>query len=369
MDCFLSFYDVCVVGDEGFVSNNQFNGLFSINKITGAIQWLGFFPGENKDKYGMHKKIIFYNGSFVFIPECGSYIHIYKDGMFSKIRIRDNNNEKPLFAEVLQIDNRVYLIPYNVDEQRMLSFNIDTMNLNVDKEFNDICKKYVQDRDIQIRSAVLIDDTIQFAFVGTNLVGIWKIYDKKLEIIELEKNMNLCGIYNATTGGNILTLLDTDSVCSFDGERITKIYPINQLEGSTIGPINGIVNYCGADLILPNNSKRLFYIKDGNLCEILDYPDTYQFLAGGSREWAYYTEAKEVDGCLWILPFKSNAILIVNSDFQIIDLHLTNISDMDNYEKLKYPVITDEIKSQLTQGIAEEKEDISLECFIKLINE
>lgn len=76
MDKFLSFYDMFVINEEGFVSNNQFNGLFSINVTNGNISWYGPFPKEKNNRTGLHKKIINYNES-LFLFQNVVHIFIY----------------------------------------------------------------------------------------------------------------------------------------------------------------------------------------------------------------------------------------------------------------------------------------------------
>lgn len=366
MDKYLSFYDMYVINDEGFVSNNQFNGLFSINVNNGNIRWYGSFPKEKNNRTGLHKKIIYYNGSLVFIPECGSHIHIYRDGKFDAKCVRtEKNTENALFSGVIQRDNLLYLFPYNLKRQRALIFNMDDLSLKLLDEFNEICIGYINDSDIHILNVVDNGEKVSFAFFDTNIIAEWDISKKTVDVFGLDEDIKISSLFHSSKYGNnrkYAALTEKSNVYLIDGKNVERNYCIKSLECSMGWPINDIFDYEDMTIVLPSKSDKVVLIQEERIIELNLDMHKLSFLSGGSREWAFYKGWKYVNGNLWILPFRCDSVVVIKRNKEICYVK-TDISELKEYEELS----ANYLKEALLDGVAMEGKDGSLKEYIETL--
>lgn len=366
MDKYLSFYDMCVINGEGFISNNQFNGLFSINVNNGKICWLDSFPNEKNNQNGLHKKIIYYKDSLFFIPECGSHIHIYREGVFDAIYVRDEKNTNDaLFAGLIQRANLLYLFPYNLKRQRALVFNMDNQSVKVLEKFNETCFEYIHETYNHILNVVDNGEKICFAFCDTNLIGEWDINRTTLEVSAIDKNIKLSSLYYSDKYGKekkYAASVDEKNVYLIDGLNVERDYYIESLECSQGWPINEIFDYEDMTIILPAKSNKVILIHEEKITELNFDMHNMIFLSGGSREWAFYKGWKCINGNLWILPFRGNSVIVINRDKEIRYIK-TDIGELNEFEELS----ANYLKEVLLDGAAVEGRDGSLKEFIEML--
>ena len=73
----LSYYAQVVIGEELWISNSRFNGLYKVNLESGKSVYIGKFPQYRLDNSELHFFAKKYGEKIYFFPKCASGIDIY----------------------------------------------------------------------------------------------------------------------------------------------------------------------------------------------------------------------------------------------------------------------------------------------------
>ena len=111
----LSYYAQVVIGEELWISNSRFNGLYKVNLESGKSVYIGKFPQYRLDNSELHFFAKKYGEKIYFFPKCASGIDIYdlETGDFSHVECQTgsiNNYVTAIDAFRLDEDN-ILIIP------------------------------------------------------------------------------------------------------------------------------------------------------------------------------------------------------------------------------------------------------------------
>ena len=111
----LSYYAQVVIGEELWISNSRFNGLYKVNLESGKSVYIGKFPQYRLDNSELHFFAKKYGAKIYFFPKCASGIDIYdlETGDFSHVECQTgsiNNYVTAIDAFRLDEDN-ILIIP------------------------------------------------------------------------------------------------------------------------------------------------------------------------------------------------------------------------------------------------------------------
>jgi hypothetical protein len=115
------FFNSCYDdGETIWFSAYLFNGLFRVDKDTWKAEYLGSFPEERPDGFGLFGGVSECNGKLFFAPMSAGKIAVYdiKTGAYERIELvapdADGNkhfDSKCKFTDAVTVGNKVFLIP------------------------------------------------------------------------------------------------------------------------------------------------------------------------------------------------------------------------------------------------------------------
>lgn len=318
MDWQLRTSDGDVIGDYLYFSNNAFNGLFRMDLAHHDAELVGFFPDEEIDRWAMHKKCIRYEDKLVFLPLLGSHIHIFDSatGNFTTIDVAAwdgfEKNEVRVSDAVL-IDDMVYIFPVRYSGS-LYCLNMNSFFLDEIYEFKEQMRAYSKNVDDIAITRVEKDKygNICFAILGTNILAVWDVENKKLGIDKCEVD-NLFSTHLIDDEQWFFKRSGSD-IYKLDGDKNIERIAFATKKNDDVRYYNRLISFYGKIIALPAFYDFVACIDEKRLHDLvrIDAPKT-------ENESAITFEVVEVYGKLWILPYLSEYAYVLDKDLRLID--------------------------------------------------
>lgn len=192
----LSCYAQAVVGDEVWISNNRFNGLFRVNLKSGTAAFAGRFPEHKLEDEELHLFAKIFKDKIFFFPKRSENIDIYnlKTGKFSYVPCRTNNiNGYASVIDAFRFDeDRVVIIPcypgmplqeLSIEKEAIVkSIELKRSNQHVNSKTN-----------VMTLYACRMKDEIFYPIHGTNKVGSYHLKEETEKIYSIDGLKSILG--------------------------------------------------------------------------------------------------------------------------------------------------------------------------------
>lgn len=192
----LSFYAQVIIGNELWVSNTRFNGLFKINIESGKIMFIGRFPQYNPGDEELHLFAKKYGHKLYFFPKCSKNIDIYdlKTEKFTYIECKKNhmNGYATTIGAFCSGEDRVLTVPcysnmplqeFSIKKETLIeSFELKKLNQNIKNTAN-----------AMVLYACKMHNEIFYPIHGTNQVGSYNLRAKKEKIYSINRLKRILG--------------------------------------------------------------------------------------------------------------------------------------------------------------------------------
>ncbi len=336
-----------IIGNTLYCSNNNMNGLFSINLDDMKIDFLGFFPKERTDVDSLHRSALILGDWIVFAPEKGSNISLYnyKEKTFKSIVISESINSYNLY----KAKDSIWFFPFELNKK------ILRLDINFSIYEIDYCGDYVSGELIR---GIFADDKIISVVYGTDILLIYDLNDRK-------------GTTYSTGFGKL------NAICN--GRNGFWILPVSKMEIYEIGHdyrflrkikygmpsketryAENIIDY-SAFLWIIIDSSYDFIIKYDCESENVDaiiIPNDIKFISSNRIK---FSPIIQYDDTNYVLPITSNYLVTIKNEKYMFK-RLNNINDIDAELNKKY------IDIVLSKAIFEEDTDITFNEFLELID-
>lgn len=175
----LSVSAVVKVGKELWVSNNRFNGLFTLNLETGKLTFQTHFIKTPKDALMIHRQAMCYNNHLFFFPNYDNKIVEYdlkKKGLLVHY-LKEKNEKYWRNNDIAVYGQFVYLFPIDLN-QPVYSFNLESKQISESKEIVKICSDIWEKEDVKSVALLVWENCVWIPLNNAN--GMLK-FDLKLK--------------------------------------------------------------------------------------------------------------------------------------------------------------------------------------------
>lgn len=192
----LSYYAQVVVGNELWVSNIRFNGLFKIDLESGGVVFIGKFPRYDMGNEELHLFAKKYRDKIYFFPKQSKGIDIYdlKKGTFTYVECetdRDNGYATAINAFCFD-ENNVFVVPCYLNtplQEFSLKKELIIRSIELQKS-----SKYVKNEtNTRMLYACKARNEIFYPIKGTNKVGSYHSKEKKEKVYSIKGVKKILG--------------------------------------------------------------------------------------------------------------------------------------------------------------------------------
>lgn len=194
----LLYYAQVLIGDELWVSNIRFNGLYRIEISSGNAVFVGRFPHHNWDYEELHMFAKRYGDKIYFFPKKSEGIDIYdlKKGIFTYVQCeadRDNGYATVIDSFYSNEDKGSIIVVscYQKTPLQELSLKKEEFVRKIELKKSNICVK--NESNTRALYACKMQDEIFFPIHGTNKVGSYRLSTKKEEVYSIERLKRIQG--------------------------------------------------------------------------------------------------------------------------------------------------------------------------------
>lgn len=350
MENLINFYDGCLVGDELWFSNLNFNALMKMNIKTGKTEFVDTFPYLADTQEFAHIRTIRYDDCLYFISYRNRVIHIWN--------LMELKWEKTVHINCSEIENaflynnEIWLFPaslknpivkFNLKDRKEIVLNelteqinaINSKCISILSETVSLCIDKLIIASYEGNTVITIDCkteqiTNKYSFDDISISGI-KVKDKKHFWVWFTNSADIYLV--SETEGNI--------------DRINT--EINFQRNRT--PFSNMINIDEhRALVLPRHTEEILLIDTLiNETNKLKIPNEFKRCKVTSLLLFY----KQVDGFTFLFPCGGNNLLIVNANTMSIS-HISFIVDdefLEYAKKMKRKIFNSMIYSgDLSEG-------------------
>lgn len=364
---FFSFFAASVVQSKLWFSNRNFNGLFQIDLKTLKMKFVTFFTKEDILKTKMHRMSIIYGQKIVFLPDQGSYIHIYdtkKNEMKEIPLVRYSSKASLLICDAVLKDNKLWIFP-TILEQPLLELDLESYELKEVWKFNKWCLQNLRvKKTIVFARAVLQNGAIWLAVGYTNLVIKWNLKTQTTEKYNTGVG-DLFGVFKSENGLWLSTVSHSNIVLWNPVNGRKKVYQISQRTKEKTTMFSQIIEINSQVYVIPSEAPNILCLNCHTNCfeSTIDYPEGFKFIQ--NRVEPKFFGYQIVENKLWLFPAGGNGILLIDIDFNIIDNICLPINNLE-FDWELYKSMTNEA---LRTGPIGESKCFSLSIFCQWLEE
>lgn len=175
------YYD----GQYVWFTARNFNGLFKMNVSTYKIEFVGQFPDEDVEEYGLYTGIAECNGKLYFAPYNAKSIAVYDKvkSLFYSIPLRDEfKYVSKKFYSVLKFDKYVFIYGLRLNTIVRIDSQTDTVNY---KNISD-----VYNSDFYTFSNCIHNENIYSVSPSNNSILCLNPLDMSCEFVKIEKEFD-----------------------------------------------------------------------------------------------------------------------------------------------------------------------------------
>lgn len=195
--------DIYYDGVYFWFAATNFNSLFRMHKETFQVEWIGFFPDEDKGAFRLYSSIAYCNGKIYFSPMRAKEIAFYdiEHNVFGKIpfesptyNVHEYYNEAK-FHKVITVRHCVYFIPYY--HNSITCYDTVTGDItSYDDWVNDAEAKRLYKERGYFCSCVTSDNLLVLPFQNANGVLIFDTNTKMSRWFSMPESKKDNGFYN-----------------------------------------------------------------------------------------------------------------------------------------------------------------------------
>jgi len=200
----------------GYASAYNFNGLFKIDLVTGACEYLAMFPGEKPDAIDLHFCIELYENKLFCFPQRGKYISVY-DLEKEQFTLLDLPETKyPYYFKRCKIacsfvhENRIYAV--GASYPAVLEIDPDTVEM---KQYPFPCG---EKRVLFRAGGTFYDGSFYVPSIVSNYVLRFGLEEKIVELLELPEDFP--GAWGMASDGSRLWIAPR-----YQGQKIVCLVP------------------------------------------------------------------------------------------------------------------------------------------------
>lgn len=170
----LQFYDAYFCGKYFYFSALQFNGLFKAEINKNNAEFLGHFKEENIWQRNLHRQILNLDNRIYFIPYNGHGIHIYdlNTGDMHYIMIKEKHEASISYSNAYILNGYILLIPSNL-QTPFIKFSIEDEKMemleNLNLNINNLLSNEIT-CNFDMHSSWILDSTLYLTVLGSNIV-------------------------------------------------------------------------------------------------------------------------------------------------------------------------------------------------------
>lgn len=192
----LSYYAQVVIGNELWISNARFNGLYKINIESGESVFIGKFPQYRLQYEELHLFAKKYGDKIYFFPKCAQGIDVYdlNTGSFTYVECKAgsiNNYVTAIDAYCIDED-KVLIVPcYSGMPLQELSIKKETIVRRIELKKSNECVR--NETNTMSLYACKIQDEIFYPIHGTNQIGSYNLRKEKEKIYSIGRLKSILG--------------------------------------------------------------------------------------------------------------------------------------------------------------------------------
>lgn len=188
----LSFFASVKVGNQIFVSNLRYNGLYSIDIDTYEVNFVGRFPNYSENFLGLHESVQYYDNKLFFFPHYGSAIDVYdldKNQFYGcKLHSWEKNKRSDNFTcsiSAYRCGDFFYLLP-RFPNMPMVKYSIQKNEVVEEISLNLSDSLRNKEAFNLTSGSVKIEDKIFYPLFDTNIIMVYDITTGKESYYEIE---------------------------------------------------------------------------------------------------------------------------------------------------------------------------------------
>lgn len=192
----LLYYAQVLVGNELWISNIRFNGLFKINIESGEVVFIGRFPSHDLETEDLHLFAKKYGNKLYFFPKRSNGLDIYdlktKSFTFATCKM-GNSNDYFTAIDAFRIDDERVLIVPCYSNMSLLEFSIEKEAIVRIIELTESNKFVDNATGTMTLYACKMQNEILYPIHGTNKVGSYNFSENKEKVYSIESLKSIVG--------------------------------------------------------------------------------------------------------------------------------------------------------------------------------
>ncbi len=326
----LSYCDMFREGNELWVSNITYSGIFKINALDYESEFVVRFDNEVRIRE-LHWQVLSYHEWIIFLPEAGRNIAFFNRNTYGLKYVAALNwvteRDKARIAGAVIYHDELWIFP------RCSSWNVVIINLKDKKvRYRDYYGKglpYTRQLVVKqpyFRMAAIRQDEIWLPIANTEKIVRYSLVDEGIKIFSLQKSDCKINSIDAADGRFWLTFSDRAEIMEWNPATGMEVdYQINVEWDRNRNPFSGIIPLSGSQcIILPAGVDRIILMKEAEVKQ-LDYPDGFYRVDSDRESPIEYHSYKRENNKIFIFPSFGNMLLIYDIEKEVLEGNICKV--------------------------------------------
>lgn len=339
-------------------SNLNFNGLFTIDEVSGKIEYIGRFPNHRENAVGLHNIVMFYDNKLFFFSNYSETIDVYDmSGEFYSCDIEawkeiKKNTLATCVAGAHLWKETLYIFPRSLGKDVILYS--PEMNIIIGKIELKLANAVRGDKYSILPgyNTIKVGNFVYIPIFKSNKVIRFDLASASEELIEFDSNMIFAGAVNYD--GHSIWAAVNDGIVEFDND-FQEILEFHSCRiAGTESNITTIAFARNKVIALPARFGDIIIIDKQNKVVTnlkVDMSDM-ELMSGPVSKWRNTGDIIVNDNYVFINPINMNKMMVmdlINTNICNWDVSVPSISfPHKKYEKtVNYEVSADELEKYL----------------------